>query len=430
MKSRCLVSFSDVSIEFYRGDGSFGKVPVEPGMPPEKVAALVDNLLKSNGCLDDELVYGIPSPDVFFIASLLDPVAFQSVEALRFVVEEKLPIDAEEMIPLVVEGRSRKRVLVWRIGAQRDLLVHLKEEYGIAFSAFIPTELLVATELMKQERLGDSETFISVNRASTDFVSFVSGELTQWNCVFGLQPENLEIENGSGTQILLADEVDVDSVPELHRDSVMELTRSSCLVNSLSGRGQNLQNHDFDFIDRLDFEYSDKHSVWEPLLLATFFLLMVVGGVLLYRSLQFRNQATEIEASIVSRFQSTLPDRRINGAVEKLLQEELKLQERTTSLLSHSTTSMRLLKNLESLVAASPDQIRFQFDSINLRASSVTISGEVKNFDDFQTLKKAFSGQGFQVQPGSKFAKPFSLTLTQEPLGSKEKPPREEFVTR
>ena len=103
MKSRCLVSFSDVSIEFYRGDGSFGKVPVEPGMPPEKVAALVDNLLKSNGCLDDELVYGIPSPDVFFIASLLDPVAFQSVEALRFVVEEKLPIDAEEMFQAVIK---------------------------------------------------------------------------------------------------------------------------------------------------------------------------------------------------------------------------------------------------------------------------------------------------------------------------------------
>ena len=57
------------------------------------------------------------------------------------------------------------------------------------------------------------------------------------------------------------------------------------------------------------------------------------------------------------------------------------------------------------------DRFRFQFDTIELRQASVDITGEVKDFDDFQSLKQAYIEQGFSIGNNSRYGTPFTLVL-------------------
>jgi hypothetical protein len=408
MKARCLVTITDTVVEYHRSDESSGVLPIAPGSSMEEIAATVEQLLQSSGCAGDDLILGISSADVFFLASPLDPIALQSEDALRFAVEEKIPIDAEAMIPLVIGNSPNHRVLAWQIGDNRELLTYLKDEYGISFSAFVPAELLIANSLLAQKEIAKTSTLASLRAESTEFISFADGELVAWSYVYGCEPGS---QSAADMSWMLETDIDSSLLPEGAHSTLLERTRSQYLAKALC-ENQKSGRDRFNFTDRLDFEYAEKKSAWEPVLLATLFLFISLAGAFGYQSMQVSDQARKTEGAIIRNFLETFPGRKINGPVEKLIQEELKRQTRTNGLLSHANTSVQLLETLGRFLEGTPQQMRFQFDSLTLKPTSIVIVGQVANFEDFQTLKRGFVDQGFLVEPSSRFGKPFTMTLT------------------
>jgi hypothetical protein len=219
--------------------------------------------------------------------------------------------------------------------------------------------------------------------------------------------------------VVLDNDVEGDSQRLGDGSELHDVRRSELLFDALAGMPQKLDQLEFDFSPSIDLFNGKARSIWEPVLLSTMFFLLCCAGLLGYRSLESHARAETVQQEMVSNFKKLFPDKRINGPIEAILEEELKSWKRRSRLLSHSEMSSKVLTNLTNFLKGIPDEMAFELDSIELREESVTLEGSVKGFDDFQVLKQGFLEEGFKIRNDTAYGSPFTLKLFAETANSR-----------
>lgn len=413
MKSKSLVSISDHSIELWRSNGDQQRILRAADQSAGETAELIADLIRKSSAIKDVLFLGIESRHVFFVDADYDRAILDDTDALRFALEEKLPVDAELLAPVVVASEDGSRALVWNTNGYRKIIEELRDSLGIQFNAVVPFELLIASQLWRLNESAKSVTTIRNNGA--DVFSFCQNKLSSWEYHCG---ELQDCDKLSGT-VLLPKGMDADSLG-MEPGSVFDLNREDFLLRVVSDLPQNSAQLDFDFSNATDFSDRKPNSIWEPVLLSLLFFLVCCAGVLGFRSFDNHAQSETIQQEVVAGFKELFPNKRINGPVERILEDELKSQKNQNRLISHSGTSTRLLTNLTKFFKGLPSDIRFEFESIELREESISLQGTVKGFDEFQKLKKGFVDQGFKIRNDTPYDSPFNLKINVEELADRK----------
>lgn len=400
MKPRCLITFSSDGFELFHSNGKQDSLSLEEETSVRDRAEQLVLLLRERKAVGSELIFGIDSRSVYFVEAPDELPGGQNIDAIKFEIESHLPVDAEDMSLLVLDSTDQKRVLVWDMRSCRELLHELNTEHGISFAAFVPMELFLLEYLQRQNLIGRAGMFASLTELSTQRIFLNDGVLFGWEFLSGFDAESAKLANC----------VLVDTTSELESESVLPDSRDSMLLKAVADRSR-ATNSRYNFLETVDQELKNSQPVWQPLLLATLLFLLCAAGALGYRAHSLQKNRQLIEAQMTAEFKSLFPNKRINGAVVSLLETELKKQKKINTLISHAESSGRLLENLRGVLAGVPTKFRFQFDTIELREASVDITGEVKDFDDFQSLKQAYIEQGFSIGNNSRYGTPFTLVL-------------------
>jgi type II secretory pathway component PulL len=188
-------------------------------------------------------------------------------------------------------------------------------------------------------------------------------------------------------------------------------SRDSLLESAISDQSFRLDDLNYNFVDSMEDDFKVSSPVWQPMLLASLFLLLSFSAAMGYRSHILQKERQQIASQTKSEFTTLFPNRRINGSIESLLETELKKQEQINSLISHTETSARLLVTLKRFLKGTPTNLPFQFESIDLQEQRIKVAGRVKGWDEFEKLKEGYINQGFSIGPDSQFGTPFRLVL-------------------
>jgi len=361
MKRSTLLTLSNSGVRFDRCDGDFYFENIDD-IHTSNAAEVVYEGLKRNGWHQDRLILGIDSTKVYFLEAEVSPNLINDQEALCY-----------ELIAAICIGSSQaiSSFLVWDTAGVAELAQSLSLEYELSLSAFVPIELSIAEQERESGR-GELTTRL-LNGERTEQFCWDDNRLVSWTY------------HPSGDQPM-----DSKDIPDLNL--VDSEKRSTVLAELLSGGERTIRNLNCDFSEVVPFGGSSVGSIWEPLLM----------GCLVFLTCVFE---------IVANFRKQFPDRRINGPVNKLLESELGEAQKLAGLESHPKTSERLLVSLKKTLAGFDQKIRFQINSLTIEQDAVLVSGRVKSFSDFQSLKEAFGKRGFDVDPESTFGEPFTISL-------------------
>ena len=390
MKRSTLLTLSNSGVRFDRCDGDFYFENIDD-KHTSNVAEVVYKGLKRNGWHQDRLILGIDSTKVYFLEAEVSPNLINDQEALCYELEARLPMDAETIAAICIgSSQDTNSFLVWDTAGVAELAKSLSLEYELSLSAFVPVELSIA-EQERESRRGEQTTRL-LNGERTEQFCWDNNRLVSWTY------------HPSGDQPM-----DSKGNPDLNL--VDSEKRSTVLKELLSGGERTIRNLNCDFSEVVPFGGSSVGSIWEPLLMGCLVFLICVFSSLIWKSIQAEDSVKSAEAQIVANFRKQFPDRKINGPVNKLLESELGEAQKLAGLESHPKTSERLLVSLKKTLAGFDQKIRFQINSLTIEQDAVLVSGKVKSFSDFQSLKETFGKRGFDVDPESTFGEPFTISL-------------------
>lgn len=389
MTSLTLLTLKDSEIWLDRADGDFQIGTIENDNP-QAIAKGIYEMLRDKGWLGDKLVFGIDSPKVYLVKGEFDKNIVGDHEALCYQLEAQLPLEAETMAAICI-GNDEKEgsYLVWDTAGVAEISQTLSSEYELALTAFVPTGLCIAD----QQRNGKlpRHTKVLHNGMRTERFSWHRNRLVLWDYFKG-DPE------------MLLQDVQQDDVIDSNQ-------RKDLLKDLLSGGHRGIEGAGYDFSEVVPFGGRKVGSVWTPILLGSLVFLVCVFAAFLFKIAEAEQAIGQAEGGIVVNYRKLFPDQRINGPVIKLLEKELKGKQKLASLMGHPETSRDLLESLGKLLEGFNQEIRFQINTMSIEPDAISISGDVKNFSDFQTLKETFGKRGFSVGTDSIYGAPFTLSL-------------------
>ncbi len=286
MRNTVLVLLEDSQIRFYRSDGKSSCEPVEPGEPqPSKIGAAMASGLAAMGRRKDMLVLGVPSRYFYLLNTHFDRNTSQNVAAVKYALEEHLPVDAEQMVPLVEGLPPNQLTLVLDSSRIAKILQFVNDEHGINFDRIESTNLGLVEHLVRQKSVSGNSTVMIVGEDASERFTFHSGQLADWKYFHG-EPAGQDFKSlcadvDESCCVVLEPGVDQDDITIPDEGVIFpDRTDGVFLDVAAASEKKNVSETTFDFGEQLrsDLGLGDsKSSIWESLCLAILICLVCVA---------------------------------------------------------------------------------------------------------------------------------------------------------
>ncbi len=425
-------------------------LPTETTVLVAETADWVAQQIESAGLPKTNWMLGLHSSFVFFSNCQLERSIVQNPTALTYALEDQLPIEAEQMLVCAAAG-SPDSFVTLDFARIEAFVQQLNREYDLAFSAVVSLALCLAEflhtgQLQKalQSTSGfDSKTqqILLASETEQDFFEFRDGQLTQWTYSLGSHSEFFEHGNGPHVSTFLkytgqsfglrteGNKIEVEDSaratvanapltllpPDDYRDGphyrLSEQTAVGMIFDQLQQRKFETP---FDFSAQINHRLGINQSgttVWELVGASVLLALVALAGVLFYRATQWDRVAIGLDDQNRSAFRQLLPDRRINGPVEKLLKAELRQQQIKSQLVRYTNRTANLFWTTEAVFKSLGTIGQSEVVSIAILPDAAVIRGTVKSLAHLDRLKTALQSAGFEIGADSNYALNFELSL-------------------
>lgn len=352
-----------------------------------------------------KLALGLPSRHFYFWASKSDkPSGSSSLQETKYLLEESLPIDAEDMAICELAGNAS---IVLDKGSLSPLMSNLFTIEGVKFDWVFPTSLLVGELLVRHKKTSNR---IIRDATSADLIEGEGEKISSWQYFPRFLDDAASLP--SGADVASANPAEVQLESNLPKD--LAVSREELLEKHL--RGQKALNliRPFDFAEQVNSHFGITESAdngWQSILLAAAMSLLLVAGGLAWRANDIRSQAANFDDQTRAGFKDLFPEKRINAPVQRLLKVELENAKQLNQLVKFSDSNAKNLGTLQATLAAFPTSIRCQVDSVEIIGDRLTIRGKVKSLADLETLRRALESGGFEIGTDSSYAVDFVLFL-------------------
>lgn len=422
MKTSFLLLLQRNKFDLYRDDELVDSQPFgDSEVPAEEPPELIAQALLEAGFRNEHLSLAIGSGQVFCLPIQLDSKIISQPNALRFAIEEHLPIDAEQIATTIVRSAGGQLAVVVDREPIEKLIEQLGSDHGILVRNAIPSTPRLIEHLIETTAIENTCRLIVFDDPYVELVEVRDGQLSFWkrsystqffqmnprrffdqsdNCpsyLIGCANESVDAINSNGK---------TETLPILIAGNYRDLVAAS--FDSLHNRGRDTS---FDLAGQMGTTWNLADSVaksWEVFAFSLIVLILCLAGGLGYQAYRHHQGAGQVDLQIRQDYRNLFPGTRINGPIEKLLINELAKQRSENKLVGYANRSALLLANLQKLLVALPDGYRFE--RIKILADGIVLDGEVETLSQLDNLRRKLESAGFEIQPGS-YTTRFSLTL-------------------
>lgn len=368
------------------------------------------------GTLKDEAVLFATSSTASLAVSLPNQKLkhARSPEAFQYVLEEWLPLSAEDMVAgRIVSSDSSLAIAVdkSRLGSGIDSI----ESCGSVVQNVCPTALLALSHLLRTNKIGQQESLVAWSHDDRiEVFKVAAGKPTHWLHVANseeallrgigyLVPPTDEEQNAVEVfAVQLSGSVlsSVDTVSHLQMNNIQELDYEKSAAREaakvLAGNATPLVELRTGSLASKDRYRPIRHWINAALVLAVI-LLSAINAGLLWRSREYRTLASNASAAQEKVYRKAYPEGRIPSGIRSRLESELKKSAgqrgHSGQVPSLSSSYSTLRASLESL----PANMRFRIFELRIEQHSLNITGEVRSHGDADRIVAELKKRGFNV---------------------------------
>ena len=381
-------------------------------VPPGELAVCANLLAQTAGIKNLNVVIAPASTSCFFVKlKPSDDIDLRDRAALTYELEDHLPIDAESMAAdfVPIESPSGEAGTIGALAIPLHpwhSIVEAFESADLPVRSLVPSSVLAARERSEGGDLAETVRWLLVDGPRCDCICVRNETILSWNHLAtdesALRRQLLlDHAESDRTMVVGADPRQLELIRSIVPEARLDETRlgqsvrrgASLLLDNRSQRWFDLRRDALGPSDPL--RAISKQLRWVAVAAAICFLALAIGGW--WRSSRIDSEIDSIRNQQADLFREAFPDARIPGAVLTRVRSEYTrvAKSRGKNLDVEIPPSATMI--LRELIAALPDNIRYQIEEIVIDNGTAKIPIVVNKSGDAGDIADAIKRHGFQV---------------------------------
>ncbi|TWT52716.1 hypothetical protein Pla22_03420 [Rubripirellula amarantea] len=379
----------------------------------DQIAQQVKESSIASGHANVPVVLAPSSDDCFFYCLCEDgDLDLRDRAALKFELEDHLPIDAEVMVVDFVDVVRDDRpaaacvAIAWK---KWKAIADAIEDAGHTVNAIVPSTLLVTRWVELLDPSQGRRLLLITDNDRCDQVELYDGKIVDWK-VMAFNEKTLQLQK-SLRQIDESVEVRLLDEEGDHRAAIESIYPDvNVLSNSYHdivtrGSAAYLRESSKDWIDLRRDELAPADSLrgvrtqlrWLGLAVASFLVAISVGGW--WRAQRIESAIEDLRNQQVQSFRSSFPDTRVPSALLRRVRSEHARMLGSRGAKTSIDIPISAPFVLKRLLMALPDTVRFQIDRIEITNGEIDIELQSLSPVDAGRVAEALSQFGFAMKP-------------------------------
>ena len=362
------------------------------------------------------------------------PPARAALSTIRYTLEERIPLDAEEMyVTFLPNGKNETLACV--VTRESMEFVNRFLEEGINVKLVMPFLIAAVEELLAQDKecRNSNLVFEYENESMLDLIQVERNVFTRWTTT-GQSQQQLEqqlmFQSWKRQPTRLVSQLDPPTV-QLDFAKRKDFDVRKAVANRTKQILSKARKTSFDFlpqiIDSKDALVSSESSSHSPIALALIMLLVAVGGSLLFAGKRYQaasqQNRSELEKIFVQQFDdSSSRKMQRRFGVKEAANKKLKASKSITEFLGSVEGGQVIENHLVSFLRELPlskqsEGHRYQLVQFDIDRDGISATVQAKSAADINWLKQQMPNWSINTKkeetvPGSNRSKKFTLHLT------------------
>jgi hypothetical protein len=385
--------------------GALDELPVEPEAPAKEIAAAVAAKLRERHYSGEGVLLALPSTWCLAASISTQELPRHDRAAMRFRLEEKLPLAAEAFTADFVE-HDHAALGVCAMNDRIVPLVEALETAGVVIQSISPAAMLAA----QQFRWGGDETNVLLWREG-EFINLFTRmgdapgrwSLTADNAdAVRFELDVLLAELGGPHHVAAIDLRDSSAVSgvaiEINQELSIQDAVTAIAPDVLSGRLRpwiELRRDALAIADPLRVVRRPINAV----LAAAAVLCLVLAAVFFYRSVCYDHLAQSYETQLANQFKAEFPAWPVPPNMRATIESERKKLMLSGSSALPATVQRSALVLLHDVLSRVRPQADLQMDRLAFNETTAELGGRSRAHDGAEMLVAAARGAGLEVPP-------------------------------
>ena len=398
-------------------------VDLPDGEPINATAQRVSEWLTEHG-LFGPVMLALPS-DWCLTASVetVDLGRANRRQSLRYLLEEQLPISAEDSVADFVEHQATAMGVA--VDTERlSPIVDALQAHGIGVNGICPTAFLTAAALI--QKFGKASAIAMKHEGGIDLIELNRQNPTRW---WWLPPDTSlhdqlvkwrETMTGDGEDAYrlvtfgLSGQFDgLDEMEVVNADDQVQSAEhlaASYAADLLAGEALPWIDLRRDALSATGLYLQHQKQIGILVAAMTFFLLCVIGATY-WRSGQYQEHTSEVDSELIGLYKQAMPSQRVpaSGMIMSRLQSE---QRRLAGIggqpnmpgasMGEALQPTSALKQLHTVLSALPNTLRYRISDMTIEPNLIRVNGQAADAVIPDKLAESLRGTGaYQVDPAN-----------------------------
>lgn len=302
-------------------------------------------------------------------------------QELAFELESVLPVDVEDMLP-IVRGKDQPFAIVTSRSYLVDLLEQL-DEANIKVAGITPQSTLLIDTIRNEQR-----TVLIENKDCLELIRRQPKRIGTWQVFFDTEQLAQHVDSDARSGYLSVRFKDPEN--PLPEDFLPEqvLEGEELLAQAVSSTLSRRLTPEINFLPLVSGKKSTESlGAGTQLLVAVCVLLLFIATALFVRDQKMSKEIADNQQIMSQILKDTLPNQRKSQLVQRALQAEFETLKARAPLAQQSQGSSQLLLQLQKVLPPLPQDNSIELKTIEVESGGIQIEGTTKVVDRLSQIK-------------------------------------------